>query len=758
MTRQGLCHINGDFYSRCIEFGDANYKLARRDAKENIFEQWCDFLNYADSSVDMQTVYVNLPRDLEQYYEAIAVPEQDDDFTELREEYGEFLKSQLAKGNNGLQKRKLIAIGIHADSADAAASRLESIENAMISNLRTGLKTWAERLNGYQRMEIIHDILNIGTDRKLNFNWNLIAKTGLTTKDFIAPNSFDFSRKNIFELQNFVGRVSYLRVSAPELSDEVLSDFLDIEAPIVVSMHFRSIDQDAAKKQANQLLGDLNGMKADEQRKAFSRGYDMDILPAELKSNIDAAEDLIDDLKQRSERMFDVTITLVQFGKDIDELENLFAIAKQRAQQHGCELLPLDWQQEAGFMSALPLGFNTVGIRRSLITSNLAIFIPFQTQELFHSSGIYYGLNAISNNIIIIDRLNAVNPNGLILGVPGAGKSMSAKLEMFITAIQCDDDILILDPEREYSALVNALGGQVIKISADSLHHINPLDLNLHSHSDEDTDFDPIRDKCDFILSFCEQALNSRYGLDPIETSIIDRCTIAVYRDYIADERPENMPTLQNLYELLLEQPEPEAKRIATGLERFVTGSLNVFNGHTNVEISNRIVCFDTKDLAKNLKKLGMLIVQDQIWSRVRKNREVNKVTRYYADEFHLLLREAQTAAASAEIWKRFRKWGGVPTGITQNVKDFLSSAEIENIFENSDFIYMLSQASGDQKILANSLGISSDQLGYVTNSKPGHGLLFFRKENAIIPFANDLPTDTQMYKLMTTKFNEVTV
>lgn len=759
MKRSGVCRAGKDYYTKSIEFGDINYKLAKRATKEKIFDQWCNFLNYNDSSVDMQLTFVNLYRDIEQYYSSIAIPEQEDAYNYLRREYSAFLRNQLEKGSNGMEKRKIVTFGIHAENQEAALTRLERMQTKMISDFQNDIHAKAEHMNGYQRMEVMHDILNIGTDRKLNFNWELIAKTGLTTRDFISPNSFDFSRKNVFELQNVIGRASYIRISAPELADDFLSELLDMDSPIIVSIHFRSIEQLAAKEYANQLLADLNAMKAQLQRKNYDQGFDMDILPAELQSNIEDAQALVDNLKDRNERMFEATFTIVQFGQDEQELENVFTTAKQVSQQHGCELLPLDWQQEAGLMSALPIGLNTVDIHRMLPTSNLAVFIPFQTQELFQSGGLYYGLNSLSNNIIMIDRLLAKNPNALVLGVPGSGKSVFAKLEIFsIALIKPNDDTLILDPEREYSPLVNALGGQVIRISADSRDHINPLDLNLSSRSEEDSDFDPIRDKCDFILSFCEQALNSRDGLQPIEVSVIDRCVMAVYDKYTADPKAENMPTLQDLYELLLEQPELEAQRVATGLERFVTGSLNVFNHPTNVEIKNRIVCFDTKDLANNLKKLGMLVVQDQIWARVRRNREKRKITRYYADEFHLLLRDAQTAAASIEIWKRFRKWGGVPCALTQNVKDFLATPDIENIFENSDFICLLSQAPGDQRILANALNISEDQLTYVTNSKPGHGLIIFKRENAIIPFANEFPKDTQLYRLITTKLDEVTV
>ena len=756
MLRSGLCRVSDDFYTKTVEFFDRNYRLAKDETKSHIFESWCRFLNYFDSSVSVQLSFVNLEIDVEQFYKAIEIPESGDTLDELRREYVTMLQAQLAKGNNGLLKRKFITFGIHAETPELAQMKLDRMEAEVINNFKVLIDVAAEHQNGYERLEVLHDVFNIGTDRKLNFNWGLVPSTGLTTKDFIAMNSLNLKEKNVFELQERVGRSSYLRLSATELTDDILAELLDLDSPSIISIHLRSIDQAAAKKYAGKQLANLNAQKAEEQKKASASGYDMDMLPYELKTNIVEAESLMDNLNDRNERMFQMTFTLTQFAEDKEKLQNVFETAKQLAQQHDCELLPLDWQQEAGLMSAVPIGINKVQNERMMTTSGVAAFVPFQTQELFQPGGLYYGVNAISQNMIMVDRLTGYNPNGLILGVPGSGKSFSAKREMVNVALVLPDHILILDPEREYTALVNALGGQVIKISADSRHHINPMDINLTSKSSEDTDFDPIRDKCDFILSFCEQALSSRDGLQPIEISVIDRCVMRIYDKFMLNPQPENMPTLQDLYDLLREQPEPEGKRIATGLERFVTGSLNIFNHRTNVQLDNRIVCFDIKDLAKNLKKLGMLVVQDQIWSRVRENREKGIYTRYYVDEFHLLLKDTQTAAASVEIWKRFRKWGGVPTGITQNVKDFLMSTEIENIFENSAFVYLLCQASGDQRILASALNISEDQLSYVTNSQPGEGLLIFKKENAIIPFIDHFPKDTMLYRLMTTKLDEV--
>lgn len=399
-------------------------------------------------------------------------------------------------------------------------------------------------------------------------------------------------------------------------------------------------------------------------------------------------------------------------------------------------------------ISCLPLGLNKVNIQRGLTTSSTAIFVPFTTQELFQTSpeALYGGLNALSNNIIMVDRKWLKNPNGLILGTPGSGKSFAGKREISNVMLVTMDDVIICDPEGEYGPLVEAFHGQMIKISPTSTNYINPMDINLNYSEDEN----PLSLKSDFILSVCELIVGGRDGLQPIEKTVIDRAVRIIYQPYLNDPVPENIPIMEDLYKALLAMDEKEAHRVATALEMYVTGSLNVFNHRTNVDVNNRMVCYDIKDLGKTLKKLGMLIVQDQVWGRVTANRAEGKATRYYIDEFHLLLKEEQTAAYSVEIWKRFRKWGGIPTGITQNVKDLLASQEIENIFENSDYICMLNQASGDREILAKKLGISPHQLSYVTQSGPGEGLLFYG--NVILPFQDHFPKDTKLYRIMTTR------
>jgi type IV secretory pathway VirB4 component len=485
------------------------------------------------------------------------------------------------------------------------------------------------------------------------------------------------------------------------------------------------------------------------QKKAVRAGYDMDVLPADLVTYGKEAAALLNDLQSRNERMFLVTILVLNTAKSKRQLENDVFAAAGVAQKYNCQLKRLDWQQEQGLMSSLPLGLNQIQIQRGLTTSSTAIFVPFTTCELFQrGEALYYGRNALSGNLIMADRKRLKNPNGLFLGTPGSGKSFAAKREIVNVFLMTEDDIIVADPEAEYFPIVNRLGGQVIKLSPTSAQYINPMDVNADYNDDDD----PLTLKSDFILSLCELIVGGKDGLAPVEKTIIDRCVRLVYRDYLADPHPENMPILEDLYNLLRSQSEPEAQNLATALEIYVTGSLNVFNHKTNVDITNRLVCFDTRELGKGLKKLAMLILQDAVWNRVTQNRAAKKTTWFYVDEMHLLLKEEQTAAYTVEIWKRFRKWGGIPSGLTQNIKDLLASREVTNIFENSDFIYMLNQAAGDRAILAGQLGISQHQLSYVTHSNAGEGLLFFG--DTIIPFQDRFPPG-EIYDLLTTRLHE---
>ena len=755
MYPDGICKVTEKQYSKSIAYDDINYQLAQADDKTAIFENWCDFLNYFDASVSVQLSFINRGTRGGDAQKAIAIPAQNDAFNSIRAEYADMLKNQLAKGNNGFVKSKYITFSVEADNLSAAKARLARIETDVLNNFKV-LGVSARPMTGYERLEALHSVFH-PEGEPFRFSWDWLPPSGLSTKDFIAPSSFRFGEGRTFRMGRKIGAASFLEILAPELNDRMLADILDLETGIIVNLHIKSIDQTEAIKTIKRKITDLDKMKIEEQKKAVRSGYDMDIIPSDLAMFGGEAKNLLQDLQSRNERMFLLTFLVVNLADTKRKLENDIFAAAGIAQKYNCALTRLDYQQEAGLLSSVPIGENLIPIQRGLTTSSTAIFIPFITQELFQTgAALYYGLNALSNNMILCDRKRLKNPNGLILGTPGSGKSFAAKREMTNAFLITDDDIIICDPEAEYFSLVECLNGQVIRLSPTGRgidgkpQYVNPMDINLNYSEDDN----PLALKSDFILSLCELVIGGKEGLQPVDKTVIDRAVRNVYRPFLAAPDPAKMPILGDLYDELLKQPEPEAARIAAALELYVSGSLNVFNHRTNVELSNRLVCFDIKQLGKQLKKLGMLIVQDQVWNRVTVNRAEQKATRYYMDEFHLLLKEEQTAAYSVEIWKRFRKWGGIPTAITQNVKDLLSSREVENIFENSDFVLMLNQAAGDRAILAKQLNISPQQMKYVTHTEAGEGLIFYG--NVVLPFVDRFPTNTELYKVMTTKPEEV--
>jgi hypothetical protein len=608
MFPDGICRVSDCYYTKTIQFQDINYQLAQQEDKTSIFEEWCGFLNFFDSSIHFELSFMNMATDMESFERRIQIQPRQDGFDDVRQEYSQMLRQQLERGNNGLTKTKYLTFGIEAESMKQAKPRLEHVQTDLLNNFRR-LGVYARTLNGKERLHLMHSMFHMGDHDKFYFDWKWLPASGLSVKDFIAPSSFSFPGGKTFQMGSLYGAMSFLSITASDLSDQLLKDFLDMESSEIVTMHIQSVDQNKAIKTIKRTITELDRSKIEEQKKAVRSGYDIDIIPSDLATYGKDAKALLKELQSQNERMFLITFLVMNTGKTLQELETNVFQASSIAQKHNCNLCRLDFQQEQGLMSSLPLAQNLIEIQRALTTSSTAIFIPFTTQELFQNSpeALYYGLNALSNNLIMVDRKKLKTPNGLILGTPGSGKSFSAKREITNAFLATDDDIIVCDPESEYTPLVTRMGGQVIKISPASTQYINPMDINSN-YSEEDN---PIALKADFILSLCELVVGGKEGLQPVEKTVIDRCVHQIYQPYFENPLPENMPLLEDLYNTLLAQDEKEAHHVATALEIYVKGSLNLFNHRTNVDIENRFVCYDIKELGKQLKKIGMLIVQD---------------------------------------------------------------------------------------------------------------------------------------------------
>ena len=697
MHPDGVCQLPGGLYTKTVEYEDINYSVASTEDQTAIFSGWSSFLNYFDSSLPFQLSFINRRSRSRSKYK-VNIPPAQDDFDSIRAEFTSMLKNQIAKSNNGIERSKYITFGLPAEGIAEARPRLERVEADVTGNLK--------------RLALLHSQMHPGSREPFRFSWQDIPRTGMGTKDFIAPDSFDFRQSRTFRIGQYWGAASYLQILASELSDKLLAEILELDAEMTVTMHIQTVDQLKAIKTIKGKLSDIGKMKVEEQRKAVRAGYDPDILPPDLITFSKDAAELLADLQSRNERMFLLTFTVINIAPTRQRLENDVFTVGGIAQKYNCALKRLDWQQEQAVVSSLALGYNEVEIQRGMTTSSTAIFIPFMTRELrMAGPSLYYGMNALSHNVIMADRKKLKSANGLYLGSTGSGKSFAAKREIINVFLTIPKDrIIIVDPMGEYAPLVRRLGGQVVEIAPGSPSHINPMDIQL----DLDDDESPLSMKADFLLSLCELVVGGK-----------------------------------DLYEELLKQPEPEARRVATALELYCTGSLNLFNHQTNVKLTSHIVCIVLKGLGENLRKIAMHVTNDFVTSAVNVNFHSGVSTWCYFDEFHILLRDALTASYFVAVWKMLRKKGCVPSALTQNVKDLLASREIEAILDNTDFMILLSQAQSDRAILAKQLGISEHQLSYITHSNSGEGLLFYG--DVTIPFVDRFPRG-EIYNLLTTR------
>ena len=761
MYRDGICLVKGHEYSKMVEFYDINYKLLEDEEKGDILEDYSKLLNYFDPEIKFQLFLFNRKVSEERLDRQFEVKEQEDDFNEIRKEYEEMLKKQSLKGTNGIMKSKFLVFVVESETYKEARNKLNGIEKDIINYLHN-LGAKAHGVDGKERLRILYEYFNQGTMKPFRFSFEDLFDSGNSVKDYIAPSGFDFRYPGRFKSGTMYGRSCYLDMVAAKFTDEIIHDILEIDDNFSISMHLQNMGAAEAIKMIKANLSDVQKNKIDEQKRAVRTGYDMDILPPDIITYEKEILELLEDLNNSNQKMVKITFLITCFGKTKRKMENLIQRVSGILQRANCELKCSQYLQERSLMASAPIGCNETGIGRKLPTKCVAILVPFCTRELFmEPPAVYYGLNALSNNMIMADRKKLRTPNGVILGTPGSGKSFAAKREILSVFLRTVDDILICDPEGEYYPVVRALGGQVVKLATNSKDYLNPMDIQLSHKNDREA----LKLKSDFLITLCDQIAGGKDGLANDEKGIIDDCIRHIYERYFQNPIPENMPILEDLYDALIQyEPRNVAKelsmdakakavRIANSLVLYVHGSQNYFNHRTTVDSGNRLLCFDIRDLGKQLKEIGMLVVQDAVWNRVSRNRERWISTRYYCDEFHLLLREKQTAGYCVEIWKRFRKWGGIPTALTQNVGDFLRSEEIEGILGNSDFVYLLNQNAKDQRILADKLDLSEKQLAYVTNSEPGSGLIIF--DDVVIPFTDKYPKDTKAYEIMYTKPEE---
>lgn len=754
MYESGLCDLGGGKHSIMLEISDMNYDQLDDADQKDVWSNWCMFLNTLDYEAEYQLCFHNHKADIEGIAKKLEIQSggTDNMHAQVIAELNSTCKRYLKKGNKGLSKQMYLLITFSVPRYKVRAKGNEFAERIK-HDLFDKLGVTTRMLNGYERLAVLFTMLNPDPNEKMIFDWDKNKNGGLSEKEQIVNHAFVFGKKaDRFELGTKYARVSYLRLDASQISDRLLTKFLDLDSELVMSIHIAPLNREKATKDVRRLVSDLQKMVIDEQKAASNRGYSMSNVSAPLKANLEAAEKTLSGLTQNDEKMFMVVITLVQIADSVAKLERDFSMAKAVANEESCELIKLDHQQEDGFFSSLPIGTNTVEIRRQLTTTSLGLLLPFKIRELMQfGESLCFGVNKITGNIITANIKNLPNPNTIVLGTPGRGKSFHVKMMIIQIIFKMIDEIIISDPEGEYGALVRMLHGIVIKLSQSGRNYINPLDI----HPNCDWDADPISDKSQLVMSMYEQILGPGKS-EASDKSILDRCIRKIYAKFVKSKDVKDLPLLEDLYDELARQPGERAAYLREVLEVYVHGGLNYFNHRTNVDLDNRLICFNIKELGEQLKPLAMLIVQETVWNKVAVNRVQKKYTWYVCDEFHLLLKDPQTAQYSKEIYKRFRKWGGIPIAITQNVSDLLDSSQAQSIFYNSDCYILLGQASGDADRLAEALKLSQEQYKCIMTRSKGEGLFIYG--DTVLPFVNRIDEDTQIYKFITTKVTEAEV
>ncbi len=737
----GIFLVGKNKYSFTYKFSDINYAVASKEDKEAMFLNYSELLNCFDSGATTKITIALRRINKKDFEKEILLSFKQDGLDIYRQEYNQMLLDK-ALGANGMKREIYLTVSVVKKDYEEAKNYFRRIGNEIVSHLAK-LGSKCVELNAYEKLKLLHDFYRIGEETNYNLDIHEMMKRGHNFKDYICPDGFSF-KSDYFEMGKKFGRVFFLKEYASFIKDSMIAELTDMNQNMMMSIDIIPIPTDEAVKEVeNRLLGVETNI-TNWQRKQNANNNFSAVVPYDMEQQRKESKEFLDDLTTRDQRMMFANLTLVITADTKEQLEADTETILIVARKHLCQIVHLRYQQMNGLNTSLPIGVRKINNLRTLTTESLAVLNPFRVQEILDKGGIYYGENAISHNLILVNKENLLNQSSFLLGVPGSGKSFSAKELITFLALSTEDDILICDPEGEYSELVKALGGEVISISASSRDHINAMDMT-EGYGDG---VNPVVDKSEFILSLFEQL--DKKGLGPKEKSIIDRCTALVYDDY---NKTGEMPTLITLREKLLEQDEKEAHELALSLELFTSGSLNVFAHPTNVDTNSRIISYDIYKLGKQLKTMGLLVITDALINRVSENYRKGKRTHIFIDEIHVLFENEYSATFFNSAWRQFRKRNAYPTAITQNVEYLLSSVEASTMLSNSEFIVMLNQASSDRKRLAQLLNISDEQMSYITNSEAGCGLI--RYGSSLVPFINRFPKNTRLYKLMTTKPGE---
>ena len=768
---EGIFELTSCTFSKSYMIPESNFGTAERDKQYAIAEEYSRFVSSFDAGTKIQVCVYNKKFDEEEFKEKLFLQMRNDNLNEYREEYNQMLLEKMAGANNNLTTLKILTITIDAMDIFAAAEKFAQIDRMVSDNMATMTKQSATPLTTIERLDILNSIYKQDDARPIyekrtimgheveSFSLENCARQGITTKDVIAPAGMDIQGNKI-DFGDFISKTYCVTEWPSWIRGDIITSFAEIPTTLLVSATFKPMDSADAikfvKRQGTNVSSDL----VEKQKKASKSGYSTDLISPDLQDAKMETNDLLDQITKDNAKLFTTTFLFTLFANSEEEMKGYESQLKLIANKNLLQISCINQQQETGFNSCLPIGHEQIRIERLITSETVAGMIPFDVKDIKVEGGMYYGLNAVSNNLILYNRASSLNPNCCILGMPGSGKSFAAKREIINVLLNTEDEVYVIDPEREYKVLADKLGGTVVKVANGSTSYINPFDLNLNNY-DEDTGTDPVKVKSEFIATICEIMIGGRYGLSPVEKSIIDRCAMEIYNPYIEhlhktgkSQDIDKAPTLEDFYRELEAQPQPEALNLSLSLERYVKGGLDIFSHHTNLDITNRFTVYDIKDIGTGLKELGLHICLDSLWNKMVDNRSKGKITWIYIDEFYLMMQKPTSAAYVEEIWKRARKWNGRPCGITQNVEDMLKSEEARSVITTCSTIILLGQTPINKQHLSNMLGISPVEQKYIEAAKPGMGLISVNGD--IIPMNDDFPKNTKLYKIMTTKPDEI--